>query len=204
MRRLFLVAVALLIALLGLPQAVAAAAATSVSATPAHGYDVHQHSVLDTNSLIERGPPTRATTYDAVDRGSRGASARPNGAAPPAITIYDHHATPVQVAGVTAAEGPALASPASPSSFVPSRVAANTATRTFGNFAVDDLRLAAQAADRNGLTQVGRALQKHSGRGTACSTGCRPEAQPHETNRASGSSTTSSTTRAGEAKCSIV
>jgi hypothetical protein len=36
--------------------------------------------------------------------------------------------------------------------------------RTFGRFSADDLRTAAQAPDRNGLTQVGRALQKHSGR----------------------------------------
>lgn len=43
-------------------------------------------------------------------------------------------------------------------------VAASAGARTFGNFAVNDLRVAAQAADRNGLTQVGRALQKHSGR----------------------------------------
>lgn len=43
-------------------------------------------------------------------------------------------------------------------------VAAKAGARTFGNFAVNDLRAAAQVADRNGLTQVGRALQKHSGR----------------------------------------
>jgi RHS repeat-associated protein len=42
--------------------------------------------------------------------------------------------------------------------------AAKAGARSFGNFAATDLRVAAQAADRNGLTQVGRALQKHSGR----------------------------------------
>lgn len=41
---------------------------------------------------------------------------------------------------------------------------ATDAARTFGRFGADDLRAAAQASDRNGLTQVGRALQKHSDR----------------------------------------
>ncbi|MFV0459647.1 MAG: hypothetical protein ACK5MT_12855, partial [Actinomycetales bacterium] len=48
--------------------------------------------------------------------------------------------------------------------YKPNAGAANTGARTFGSFAANDLRAAAQAADRNGLTQVGRALQKHSGR----------------------------------------
>ncbi len=38
------------------------------------------------------------------------------------------------------------------------------AVRMFGKFSKSDLRAAAQAYDRNGFTQVGRALQKHSGR----------------------------------------
>ncbi|MGC4173856.1 RHS repeat-associated core domain-containing protein [Demequina sp.] len=42
--------------------------------------------------------------------------------------------------------------------------ATNTGVRSFGGFGQAELRAAAQAADRNGLTQVGRALQKHSGR----------------------------------------
>lgn len=42
--------------------------------------------------------------------------------------------------------------------------AASRLTRSFGNFAATDLRMAAEAADRNGLTRVGRALQKHSDR----------------------------------------
>lgn len=33
----------------------------------------------------------------------------------------------------------------------------------YGRFGIEDLRAAAQAPDRNGLTRVGRALQKHSG-----------------------------------------
>ncbi len=37
--------------------------------------------------------------------------------------------------------------------------------RSFGHFGADDVRTAASAMDRNGLTYVGRALQKHSGRG---------------------------------------
>jgi len=38
------------------------------------------------------------------------------------------------------------------------------AARTYGAFTRSDLRAAAQVPDRNGLTQVGRALQKHSDR----------------------------------------
>ncbi len=38
------------------------------------------------------------------------------------------------------------------------------AARAFGRFGAADVRAAAGAADRNGLTRVGRALQKHSGR----------------------------------------
>jgi hypothetical protein len=38
------------------------------------------------------------------------------------------------------------------------------AGRTFGNYSSHDLLNAAQSGDRNGLTQAGRALQKHSDR----------------------------------------
>jgi hypothetical protein len=42
--------------------------------------------------------------------------------------------------------------------------ATSAGARMFGRFTAAEVRCAAQAPDRNGLTQVGRALQKHSGR----------------------------------------
>lgn len=46
----------------------------------------------------------------------------------------------------------------------PASTGASEAARVFGTFGPAELRAAAQVADRNGLTRVGRALQKHSSR----------------------------------------
>ena len=74
----------------------------------------------------------------------------------------DHVALAHGIATAAVPLAPDVPAAPNPASF--RAVAANAGARTFGNSAMSDLRAAAQAADRYGLTQVGRALQKHSGR----------------------------------------
>lgn len=78
MRRLFLLAVALLIALLGAPQADVAAATAPTAATSTYSYDGHHHASMTTAASHEWGPhemSARRPIYGAVELGSHGASA---------------------------------------------------------------------------------------------------------------------------------
>lgn len=84
-----------------------------VSATPAHAaparpvtaytYDGHHNDSALTYTMTERGPPASnesSTAYDAVDRWSHDAAARPDRPAPSPIITYDPTALLVQSVGV--------------------------------------------------------------------------------------------------------
>ena len=103
MKRVFVSLVAALAAWLGLVQPVQAAVATTTWGFATCTYDGHHEVSVLTTETSERGPPvasSRLTTYDAVDRGSRGASATAQQAtAPPrATTTCDGARALVQVA----------------------------------------------------------------------------------------------------------
>lgn len=142
MRRQLLLILGVLVAWLGIavPTAGAADLATRSEPVSAYAYDFQLSSAPAANAVSERGPPPWDDLQNDYDAGSRGA--RSQAALQQRAGSVDMEFVVSQRAGV----------------------AANAGARTFGNFAMSDLRAAAQAADRNGLTQVGRALQKHSGR----------------------------------------
>lgn len=100
MRRLLLLAAALLVAWPAGPQAsVAAAASTQISGLTNYVYDGHHASAEPTDDASERGPRSTLgpiTTYDDADRWSRA-----NGPAPLAATTYDHPTQLVQAARAT-------------------------------------------------------------------------------------------------------
>lgn len=73
-----------------------------------YAYDGHHASSYWTNSTTKRGPPAthgRDTTYDAVDRWSRGGSARPERSASGSTTSYTALAARAEATTATAATG---------------------------------------------------------------------------------------------------
>lgn len=144
-----------------------AIAVYSWESLPTYAYDGQHRSALvgsDSSECGHRVHVSTASSHDAVDRWPYGASAR-SAAATARVTTGDTNAAKLALgarsttttggqAGVVHGESRALACP---------MVAANAA-RSFGQFGAADIRAAAGAADRGGLTRVGRALQKHSDR----------------------------------------
>lgn len=94
--------IAAVLALLAVPSP-EAVAGDPPARLPAYAYDGVHGPVVATSDAFDRGPPVRASaasTYDAFDRWSRGASARPDGPPPGATTTYT---IPAQFAHVTRA-----------------------------------------------------------------------------------------------------
>lgn len=109
MRRLLVTVLASLAALLavlvgGLPMA-SKTVATPTLHMPTYAHDSQHPHAVSADTAPERGPPTAATplaTYDAVDRGLHGASARSGRVAPSFAYTYDDPAKVVQVVGSAA------------------------------------------------------------------------------------------------------
>lgn len=107
-RRLIGIVVALLAAWLGLAAPGYAEPVATAAPPQIYTYDGHHASVESTADVSERGPPRSRhaiTTPDAVDRRSRGTSARPSGGAATENTAYDQAATLVQGARLTPTAG---------------------------------------------------------------------------------------------------
>lgn len=88
--RLLLVLIASVIGWLG--SGTPLAFGDSTSPPVVHVYDSQHHRAVAPRTITERGPPNATydyTTYDAVDRWSRGDSARPNGSTGPGTYGYD-------------------------------------------------------------------------------------------------------------------
>ena len=100
MRRIALMFIAALVALIGLvPLASTAQAGPSVEAA-AYTYDTPEYDPPGNGAASQRGPPAQslATTACDADRWSRGTLARSDVLAAPAITTYGYLGTPARVA----------------------------------------------------------------------------------------------------------
>lgn len=146
----------------------AAAAPRPAASQVTHAYDFLRDLASAAGANTYRAPLTASHEMlgsGAVDFVSYVTSARLHLAPSVACTSHEHARRSVQLSGCTAATRTGAGNLGRRArAHAGETVAANAGARTFGNFAMSDLRAAAQAADRNGLTQVGRALQKHSGR----------------------------------------
>jgi hypothetical protein len=130
-----------------------------------------------TYTTTERGPPASnepGTTYDAVDRGSHGTSARPDRISPPAGFAYDHRALLVQVARASRAtqfqaqgDGGALSSSGS------NDVAANAASK-LGWGAGDDIYALTKAGNKPAWSTVPRGSERTRRRIRRSTTGAAP------------------------------
>ncbi|MBU2075618.1 MAG: hypothetical protein KKE65_05375 [Actinobacteria bacterium] len=120
-------------ALLSVPSASAISLATPVAVS--HEYASHYDSAALNYTTPERGPPKTyngRTNDDAVDRWSRGTSARSNGPAPTPLYAYDHPALLVPAASVaTTRGGDVVRHDGVLSSPDRSKVAANAGRRAF-------------------------------------------------------------------------
>jgi len=160
MRRLVALLIALVAAWLG-ATGIGPVHAASGFAVHTYTYD-RQHGYTAARSVTsERGPPSTsgsATTYDAVDRWSRGGSADPDGSTPRGTNTYDDPTALVQDASVATPTGgkvedadgwlPSLAR---------SRVAAETAS-SGAESAIAGRNLARQLASEQQMADVGTPL----------------------------------------------
>lgn len=100
---------ALVVSLLALGSPVGTAVAAPASSdVPMHIYDSRPGSARAAAPATKRGPPTtsdRTFTYDALDPGLRGASARPDGPTPPSAFAYDLPSLLVETARATTRAG---------------------------------------------------------------------------------------------------
>jgi hypothetical protein len=173
---------AMVAALITMPAA-DAIAIESVQPLATHTYDSPPAPTADAYTHYDRGPPSVLVDlhrHGAGGPGPRGTSARADGVVTATTYTYDSSAELVLVEHrvglqalkprtTTGGEGLILGGAASAlhsagvAGEVAAEVAANT-VRTFGSHSADDLLQAGLRQDRNGLTAVGRALQKHGGR----------------------------------------
>lgn len=103
MKRVLASLLGLLVAWLALANASAEAIEPPLRACPVYDYDSQHVCAPSAESATERGPPAvhdRHAAYNAVDRWSGGAAARPDRPTPSPIITYDLHALLVQSAGV--------------------------------------------------------------------------------------------------------
>lgn len=182
MRRIALMFIAALVALIGLvPLASAAQAVPSVEAA-AYTYDTPAYGPPGNGAASERGPPAQglaATAYDAVDHWSRGTLARPDGLTTPSSTTDAYPAMfgQVEQAAPTTAHQ-AVVADGQLSSVQPAQDAANSArllakvNRIESHLARPEIsyaarndamlaRLRSAAAEGTPLSRADRAFMRH-------------------------------------------
>lgn len=156
---------ALVVTSIGIPGS--ATAVPGTAAAVAHTYAAHDAAAAPTDTVTERGPSAGydpGTTYNAVGSWSLGVSTRPDGPTPTATFRYTTPQTFVHAARATTTTGmQGEVTDGALLGLSGAMVAANT-VRTFGTLSEDELLQAGLRTDRNGLTGVGRALQKHANR----------------------------------------